>query len=87
MSRQALHDLLPLSSFLLRAGSYPCLRVSCLASLFGHRVVTPKPIMVALPALFESKDGKAREKVKEIVVRMGGEACRRVLQPVLLFSS
>lgn len=38
-------------------------------SLFGHRVVTPQPIIKALPALFESKDGKAREKVKEIVVR------------------
>lgn len=40
-------------------------------SLFGHRVVTPQPIIKALPALFESKDGKAREKVKEIVVCRG----------------
>eukprot|EP00198_Chlamydomonas_reinhardtii_P006227 XP_001695563.1 microtubule associated protein [Chlamydomonas reinhardtii] len=52
-------------------------------NLFGHRVVTPKPIMVALPALFESKDGKAREKVKEIVVElsrwMGPDAIRAVL--------
>ncbi|KAG2440105.1 hypothetical protein HXX76_004219 [Chlamydomonas incerta] len=52
-------------------------------NLFGHRVVTPKPIIVALPALFESKDGKAREKVKEIVVElsrwMGPDAIRAVL--------
>ncbi|PNH12606.1 Protein MOR1 [Tetrabaena socialis] len=50
---------------------------------FGHRVVTPNPILKALPALFESKDGKAREKVKEIVVEMsrwmGADAVRTLL--------
>ncbi|GIL58886.1 hypothetical protein Vafri_13702 [Volvox africanus] len=40
-------------------------------NLFGHRVVPPQPIMKALPSLFDSKDGKAREKVKDIVVELG----------------
>ncbi|KXZ46795.1 TOG1 protein [Gonium pectorale] len=51
--------------------------------MFGHRVVAPQPIIKALPALFESKDGKAREKVKEIVVElarwMGPDAVRTLL--------
>ncbi|KAG2491479.1 hypothetical protein HYH03_010264 [Edaphochlamys debaryana] len=39
-------------------------------NLFGHRVVVPQPIIKALPALFEVKDNKARDKVKEIVVEL-----------------
>ncbi len=28
----------------------------------------PKPVLKALPPLFETKDGKARDKAKELVV-------------------
>ena len=38
-------------------------------SAFGTKVVPPQATFKALPALFESKDGKAREKVKDLVVR------------------
>ncbi|GLC42611.1 hypothetical protein PLESTB_001118900 [Pleodorina starrii] len=52
-------------------------------NFFGHRVVAPQPIIKALPALFESKDGKARDKVKELVVElarwMGPDAVRTLL--------
>lgn len=37
-------------------------------SAFGTKTVPPQPVFKALPALFESKDGKAREKVKDLVV-------------------
>lgn len=38
-------------------------------SVFGGRVVPGQALLKALPPLFESKDAKARERVKEIVVR------------------
>jgi cytoskeleton-associated protein 5 len=45
-------------------------------SVFGTKVVDPKPLFKALPSLFESKDGKAREKVKDLLVRLsGGKEC------------
>ena len=44
---------------------------------FGTKVIQPKPIIAALPATFELKDLKARNKVKDIVVRA---ACR-ILPP------
>lgn len=37
-------------------------------SAFGPKVVPVRPLFGALPALFEVKDGKARDKVKEITV-------------------
>ena len=40
-------------------------------SAFGTKVVPPQATFKALPSLFESKDGKAREKVKDLVVRHG----------------
>ncbi len=42
------------------------LRASCRA--FGAKVVPANTVLKALPPLFESKDAKARDKVKEIVV-------------------
>lgn len=43
----------------------------------------PQPVLKALPPLFESKDGKARDKVKELVVSWGDHElevpCGRVL--------
>eukprot|EP00798_Chlamydomonas_sp_ICE-L_P001437 gene1437-32811_t len=41
-----------------------------LFSLFGAKVITPQPVLKALPKLFETKDGKARDKVKDLVVEM-----------------
>ena len=41
---------------------------SALRSAFGTKVVPPQATFKALPSLFESKDGKAREKVKDLVV-------------------
>ncbi|EFJ44246.1 microtubule organizing protein mora [Volvox carteri f. nagariensis] len=52
-------------------------------NLFGHRVVAPQPMIKALPALFESKDGKARDKVKDLVMELarwlGPDAVRTML--------
>lgn len=39
-------------------------------SQFGTKVMEPKPVLKALPPLFDTKDGKARDKVKELVVRV-----------------
>ncbi len=45
-------------------------------SFFGAKVVPPQQVMKALPKLFETKDGKARDKVKDVVVRgHWGHAC------------
>ena len=44
-------------------------------SFFGAKVVPPQLVMKALPKLFETKDGKARDKVKDVVVRPGDHAC------------
>lgn len=55
-------------SHLFAAGLLPvCLPLPML-SAFGTKTVPPQPVFKALPALFESKDGKAREKVKDLVV-------------------
>ena len=40
-----------------------------LFSSFGTKVVLPQSTFKALPVLFETKDGKAREKVKDLLVR------------------
>jgi hypothetical protein len=37
--------------------------------VFGARVVPINEVLNALPALLESKDAKARDKTKEIMVR------------------
>ncbi|GAX77872.1 hypothetical protein CEUSTIGMA_g5314.t1 [Chlamydomonas eustigma] len=54
-------------------------------SLFGTKTIPPQPILKALPALFDSKDGKAREKVKDLVVELsrwtGMEVIRGSLFP------
>ncbi|CAD7700615.1 unnamed protein product [Ostreobium quekettii] len=39
-------------------------------STFGTKVVPPQPILKALPPLFESRDAKAREKVKALVAEL-----------------
>ena len=38
-------------------------------SLFGTKVIVAQPVFKAVPGLFESKDGKARDKVKELLVQ------------------
>lgn len=40
--------------------------LSC--SLFGTKVIVPQPIIKAIPGVADSKDGKAREKAKELTV-------------------
>jgi hypothetical protein len=42
--------------------------MSC--STFGTKVVLPQATFKALPVLFETKDGKAREKVKDLLVSL-----------------
>ena len=37
---------------------------------FGTKVMTPQPILKALPPLFDSKDAKIRAKVKELVAEL-----------------
>lgn len=46
----------------------PCCTFWNLCRQFGAKVVPHQPILKAVPSLFESKDGKARDKVKELVV-------------------
>ncbi|KAG1659479.1 hypothetical protein FOA52_005506 [Chlamydomonas sp. UWO 241] len=52
---------------------------------FGTKVLDPKPLFKALPALFETKDGKAREKVKDLLVELsrwvGADVIRATLYP------
>ncbi|KAL6753732.1 armadillo-type protein [Haematococcus lacustris] len=52
-------------------------------SLFGVKVIIPQPVIKATPAVADSKDGKAREKAKELVVELsrwvGPEVIRSAL--------
>ncbi|KAG1675584.1 hypothetical protein FOA52_014172 [Chlamydomonas sp. UWO 241] len=52
---------------------------------FGTRPLDAKVILKALPQLFDSKDGKAREKVKDILVELsrwvGADALRATVYP------
>ncbi|KAJ9516595.1 hypothetical protein QJQ45_015220 [Haematococcus lacustris] len=54
-----------------------------LCSLFGVKVIIPQPVIKATPAVADSKDGKAREKAKELVVELsrwvGPEVIRSAL--------
>lgn len=51
--------------------------------LFGTKVMTPQPILKALPPLFDSKDAKIRAKVKEMVAELakwvGANAVKSIL--------
>ena len=52
--------------------AYPLLplTMSCSAcSAFGLKAIPPKPLFVALPKLFDSKQGPVRDAAKSITVR------------------
>jgi len=50
---------------------------------FGTKVVPPQPILKSLPPLFDTKDAKIRDKVKELVAELakwvGANAVKAVL--------
>lgn len=52
-------------------------------SQFGTKVMSPQPILKALPPLFDSKDAKIRAKVKELVAELakwvGANAVKTIL--------
>lgn len=54
-----------------------CSHLFCSCSLFGVKVVSPQPLLKALPKLFEAKQEPVRDGAKNLTVRYYciGPAC------------